>query len=173
MEANTDSVQDTQLSSLQAQLIDVRSPAEFASGHIPKAINIPLEEISQRLDDIESERPVVLICESGNRAGMAKQGHFANKANVAVLEGGTKGWREAGRKLVGASGSATIPIMRQVQIGAGSTILLGFLLSLLVSPYWLVLPIFVGGGLLFAGISGYCGMAMLLQKMPWNRSTCK
>ena len=59
--------------------------------------------------------------------------------------------------------------MRQVQIAAGSLVLLGLGLCSWVAPAWILLSWFVGAGLVFAGISGFCGMARLLALMPWNR----
>ena len=59
--------------------------------------------------------------------------------------------------------------MRQVQIAAGSLVLLGLILSQTVAPAWILLCWFVGAGLTFAGLSGFCGMARLLALMPWNR----
>jgi len=163
------SLEDIETSPPTLQLIDVRSPSEFADGHIPGAINIPMEEVGWRLADIKSNHPVTIVCESGDRAGMVKNTHFSDNPNVTVLKGGTRGWRESGKEIVGAGRSGALPIMRQVQIVAGSMIVLGFLLSWLLHPYWLALSFFVGCGLIFAGVSGYCGMAMVLQKMPWNK----
>jgi rhodanese-related sulfurtransferase len=62
------------------------------------------------------------------------------------------------------------PLMQQVQIVAGSLVLLGVVLGYLLNPAFFLLSGFVGAGLLFAGLSGWCGMALLLAKMPWNRS---
>ncbi|WP_370515216.1 DUF2892 domain-containing protein [Erythrobacter sp. THAF29] len=59
--------------------------------------------------------------------------------------------------------------MRQVQIAAGILILVGVVLGTLTSPLWYGLSGFVGAGLLFAGVTGWCGMANLLSLMPWNR----
>jgi len=55
-----------------AMLIDVRSAGEFASGHAPGTINIPLQELGSRLGEIPKSSPVVLCCASGTRSGMAK-----------------------------------------------------------------------------------------------------
>jgi len=165
----TDSLQK-KMQNAATQLIDVRSPAEFSEGHIPRAINIPLEEVPQRINDIATEGDVVITCASGARAKSCKMRDFAENQNVLVLEGGTNAWQKKGLPLVGTSGVNTLPIMRQVQIGAGSFILIGFLLAWLLHPLWLGIPLFVGAGLLFAGVSGFCGMALILARMPWNQS---
>jgi len=165
----TDALQE-KMQSAAIQLIDVRSPAEFSEGHIPRAINIPLEEVPHRINDIATEGDVVITCASGARAKSCKTRDFADNQNVLVLEGGTNAWQKKGLPLVETSKAKTLPLMRQVQIGAGSFILIGFLLAWLLHPLWLGLPLFVGAGLLFAGVSGFCGMALILARMPWNQS---
>lgn len=59
--------------------------------------------------------------------------------------------------------------MRQVQITVGFFVLLASLLAVTVNPAWVYLCMFFGAGLLFAGLSGFCGLALILAKMPWNR----
>jgi rhodanese-related sulfurtransferase len=91
-----------------------------------------------------------------------------NGQPLSDLEGGIPSWQQAGlplRKLK----NAPLPLMRQVQIAAGSLVLLGLILSNTVAPAWILLTWFVGGGLVFAGVSGFCGMARLLALMPWNK----
>jgi rhodanese-related sulfurtransferase len=150
------------------QLIDVRSPAEYDEGHIPGAMNLPMDQVEARLADIGAHATVVLICQSGHRAGMTCDLLKPHRNDLLILEGGTKAWRDAGMPVV-RTASSRLPLMRQVHIGAGSLALLGTLLSLFVHPAWLVLPMFVGAGLLVAGTTGFCGMAFLLAKAPWNR----
>jgi rhodanese-related sulfurtransferase len=150
-------------------VIDVREPMEYVGGHIAGSLNVPLSRIGQA--DLP-RGPLVLVCQSGNRSSRAlnqllQQGH---PAPLADLEGGIPAWQEAGlpvRKL----NNAPLPLMRQVQIAAGSLVLLGVILSQTVAPGWIWLSGFVGAGLTFAGISGFCGMARLLAAMPWNRVT--
>ena len=156
-----------QLAAKGVTVIDVREPMEYASGHITGSLNIPLARITQA--DLP-RGPLVLVCQSGNRSARAlsqllQQGH---PHPVADLMGGLPAWQQAGfdvRKLKGAP----LPLMRQVQIAAGSLVLLGVILSQTVAPGWIWLSGFVGAGLTFAGISGFCGMARLLAAMPWNQ----
>jgi len=156
-----------QLATKGVTVIDVREPMEYASGHINGSLNIPLARIAQA--DLP-RGPLVLVCQSGNRSTKAmhqllQQGH---PQPVADLKGGIPAWQQAGfevRKLKGAP----LPLMRQVQIAAGSLVLLGVILSQTVAPGWIWLSGFVGAGLTFAGISGFCGMARLLAAMPWNQ----
>jgi rhodanese-related sulfurtransferase len=158
-----------QLAEQRVKVIDVREPMEYAGGHIAGSLNVPLSRITQA--DLP-RGPLVLVCHSGNRSAQAlsklmQQGH---PHPLADLEGGMPAWQQAGlpvRKLKGAP----LPLMRQVQIVAGSLVLLGVILSQTAAPGWIWLSGFVGAGLVFAGVSGFCGMARLLAAMPWNRVT--
>lgn len=156
-----------QLGSQRIAVIDVREPMEYASGHIAGSLNVPLAGLHQA--DLP-KGPVVLVCQSGNRSSkgvqiLLKNGH---PHPVSDLAGGLPSWQQAGlplRKLK----NAPLPLMRQVQIAAGSLVLLGLILSNTVAPTWILLSWFVGAGLVFAGVSGFCGMARLLAVMPWNK----
>jgi rhodanese-related sulfurtransferase len=156
-----------QLAAKAVTVIDVREPMEYASGHINGSLNVPLARLSQA--DLP-QGPLVLVCQSGNRSTkgltqLLQQGH---PHAVADLVGGVPAWQQAGfsvRKLKGAP----LPLMRQVQIAAGTLVLIGVILSQTVAPGWIWLSGFVGAGLTFAGISGFCGMARLLAAMPWNK----
>lgn len=154
----------------ELQLIDVRSATEFASGHIPGSINIPLEEIEQRVADLSSERPLILICQMGQRARIAAELVSPCRSDLLVLTGGTKAWRDAKLPIV-ASVKARWSLERQVRFGAGVLTLASTILALTVSSYWLVLTGFVGAGLTFAGLTDICPMAIVLAKLPWNRSS--
>ncbi len=148
-------------------LIDVREPMEYASGHIPGSHNIPLSRLGS---EPLPEGPLVLLCQSGKRSskGLAELLRRGHPLPVAELEGGFGAWQDAGLP-VQRHARAPLPMMRQVQIIAGGLVLLGVLLSQTVAPGWIWLSGFVGAGLTFAGLSGFCGMARLLAVMPWNR----
>jgi rhodanese-related sulfurtransferase len=150
------------------QLIDVRSPDEYNEGHIPGAMNLPMDQAEARLADMGAHDPVVLICQTGRRAQMTCDLLKPHRDDLLLLEGGTKAWKDAGLPTV-QTVSSRLPLMRQVQIGAGSLVLLGTLLSLFVHTAWIGVAIFVGAGLFVAGTTGFCGMAILLAKAPWNR----
>lgn len=149
-------------------LLDVRTSGEFASGHVPGAVHIPMEEVESRLGDIPSDIPVVLVCESGNRAGMVCELIQHERANAMVLEGGTAAWNSAGRPTV-CSRRTRWAVDRQVRLVAGLLVLAGTALSLLVASGWVYLAMFVGAGLTFSGLTNFCGMASLLALMPWNK----
>jgi rhodanese-related sulfurtransferase len=150
------------------RIIDVRSPGEYASGHIPGAINIPLEQVETRLDDLGSG-PIALLCQSGRRAEMACQLLDPHGRDLLLVGGGTKAWADSGMPLV-ASSSSRWSLERQVRLIAGLLVLLGSALAAFVGPGWIFLPAFVGAGLTFAGLTDICGMGLLLAKMPWNRA---
>lgn len=156
----------------QARLIDVRSPSEFASGHIAGAINIPMDQIESRLADLGSG-PIVLICQMGKRARMTANLLEPCQRQIAVLEGGTAAWIQAGLPVV-TSVKTRWSLERQVRLGAGLLVLLGATLALAINPRWLFLSAFIGMGLTFAGLTDLCPMAEILEKMPWNaRIHCK
>lgn len=151
-------------------LIDVRTPVEFREVHATPARNLPLDVLDARalLDGRDTAKPLYVICKSGNRARMACQKLLgAGAAQIVNVEGGTEAWAAAGLPVV--RGKKAVSLERQVRVAAGTLVLTGIGLGLLLHPYWLGLSAFVGAGLVFAGITDTCGMGMLLAKMPWNR----
>jgi len=153
--------------------VDVRSPAEFEAIHATGAKLHPLDVLDPKRIvselGISKQQPVVLLCASGNRARKAAEKFYAEGVpHCLVVEGGTKAWEAAGLPVV--RGKGAISIERQVRIGAGLMVLLGVLLGSWVDPLWFFLSGFIGAGLVFAGITDWCGMGMLLAKMPWNQA---
>lgn len=149
------------------QVIDVRSPGEYAAGHVPRATNIPLEQVEARLGDI-GPGPVAVICQSGRRASMACETLAQIHSDLLLVEGGTSAWQGAGFPVVAMSGGRW-SLERQVRFVAGLMVFVGALLGLTVTPGWTFLALFVGFGLAFAGLTNTCGLAFLLAKLPWNR----
>ncbi|MFO1020702.1 MAG: rhodanese family protein [Planctomycetales bacterium] len=92
----------------------------------------------------------------------------AGHGQVINVEGGTKAWIAAGQSVI--RGKKTISLERQVRIAAGFLVVAGAALGFFVHPYWIGLSAFVGAGLMFAGITDTCGMAMVLARMPWNQA---
>ena len=153
-------------------VIDVRTPVEFAEAHVPRAHNIPLDQFDPKSllasGQLPKDQPVYLLCRSGGRASKAAE--KASKEgldNTVVVEGGTLAWIDAGLP-VNRGASKVIRLERQVRIAAGSLVLTGVLLAIFVHPYLIGLSAFVGAGLVFAGITDWCGMGLLLAKLPWN-----
>jgi rhodanese-related sulfurtransferase len=152
-----------------AQVIDVRSPSEFAAGHIPGAINIPMDQIESRLDDLAPTRPIILVCQMGKRARMTAGLLEPCHLQLSVLEGGTKAWMQAGLPVV-QSVRSRWSLERQVRLGTGLIVLTASALALAWNSHWLFLAAFIGAGLTFAGLTDICPMAELLPRMPWNKS---
>lgn len=150
-----------------ATLIDVRGADEHARERIAEACHVPLDEL-KRLP--AGDGPLIFHCRSGMRttANAAELRRAAADRPAYVLAGGLEAWRSAGHGVERDRGRP-IELMRQVQIVAGTLVLIGVLLGLFVAPGFFGLAAFVGAGLVFAGASGWCGMARLLQAMPWNR----
>ncbi len=157
------------LDSGRAVLVDIREPDEFARSHIRGAHSLPLSQWEQAHLSIDPDADVIFACRSGMRTTGACDRLAARVSGDAfVLDGGLNAWENAGFP-VQTNPDAPMEIMRQVQIAAGSLVLIGVLLGFLVAPAWFGLPAFVGAGLVFAGVTGFCGMARLLMLMPWNR----
>lgn len=151
-----------------ATLIDIREQDEFARRHIKGALSYPLSGLENASLPAASG-DLIFTCRSGMRTGGACDRLAAAAPGRAyILEGGLDNWEKAGLP-VEENRSAPLEIMRQVQIGAGILILAGVLLGYGIAPGWFALSGFVGAGLLFAGATGYCGMARLLMLAPWNR----
>ena len=153
-------------------ILDVRTSQEFAGGHISGAVNLNFNapDFRSQISALDKSRTYLVYCQSGNRSRkgcnqLLQNGHTDP---LAELAGGIPAWQQAGRPLRQLK-NAPLPLMRQVQIAAGSLVLLGLILSKTVAPAWIALTWFVGAGLVFAGVSGFCGMARLLAAMPWNR----
>jgi rhodanese-related sulfurtransferase len=152
----------------QAVVIDVREPNEFAAGHIPGSQSMPLSSFDPQAVPASGAKKVVLHCAAGSRAGEAcKQMAAIGREDVYLFRAGMQGWQAANLPVEG-SGKKVIDVMRQVQLVVGAMILTSVLLGHFVAPGWLVLAGFAGCGLLLAGATGECPLALVLAKMPWN-----
>ena len=154
-------------------VLDVRTPVEFAEVHVPQAQNVPLDQFDPKSllasGQVTKDQPVYLLCRSGARATKAAE-KLAQQGlnNAVVVEGGTLAWIDAGLP-VNRGKAKVISLERQVRIAAGSLVFIGVFLAIFVHPYFIALPGFVGAGLVFAVITDFCGMGLLLAKLPWNQ----
>ena len=153
------------------ELIDVRTPAEYREVHAEGAVNVPLDSLDPKSvaegRNGAADQPLYVICKSGARGAKAVEKLTgAGITNAVNVEGGTMAWEQAGLPV--KRGRKAISLERQVRITAGALVFAGTLAGL-ANPYLLIIPGFVGAGLMFAGITDTCGMAMILAKMPWNR----
>ena len=160
----------------QVTLIDVRTPAEFGEVHVEFAHNVPLDRLDARdVAALAGDGPVYFVCKSGGRSAKACEKLMAaGRTNVVSVEGGTAACEAAGVPVV--RGRKVMSLERQVRIAAGALVAIGAGLAAFgPDPVWqrigAGLAGFVGCGLVFAGITDTCGMAMLIARMPWNQST--
>jgi rhodanese-related sulfurtransferase len=155
----------------EAVVVDVRTPGEFESVHIPRSRNIPLDQIEQHADELreatDAGGEVVLVCRSGARAHQAQeQLEAAGVGALPILEGGMMAWQQADGDVV--QDVIRWDLERQVRLVAGSIVLLSILASL-VWPSARFVAGFVGAGLVFAAVSNTCMMGMALAKLPYNQ----
>jgi rhodanese-related sulfurtransferase len=152
------------------RILDVRTPAEFESAHIPGAYNVPLDTLGEHAAELERHlsEPVMLVCRSGARASQACDRLAATgMANLHILDGGMQAWDDGRRDV--KRGHQRWDLERQVRLVAGSLVLAGIVGSLFV-PELKYLAGFVGAGLTFAALSNTCAMGMALSKLPYNRA---
>lgn len=154
-------------------IIDVRTPIEYSEVHVAPARLYPLDSLSPQSliesGQLPNNKPIYILCRSGQRATKASEQFLKEGfSNTIVVEGGTLAWIEAGLPVERGQVSV-ISLERQVRIAAGSLVLSGVLLGWFVNPVFFGLSAFVGAGLIFAGITDWCGMGLLLARAPWNQ----
>ncbi|WP_017557258.1 rhodanese-like domain-containing protein [Nocardiopsis baichengensis] len=154
----------------RVRLIDVRTPGEFASVHIPGSYNVPLNLLQEHRNELTADHsdPVVLVCRSGMRADEARKlVDAAGLTGISVLQGGVTAWETAGAPV--EKGRGTWSMERQVRFTAGAIVLVSVLAGLAFPPLTWIAAI-IGAGLVFAAVTDTCGMARVLALMPWNRA---
>ena len=156
------------------RLLDVRTPGEFENAHIAGAYNVPLDQLHEHAGEVRAARgTIVLVCQSGSRAQRAETLlQRSGMANVHVLDGGMNAWQAAGLEVRRVRSHMSLE--RQVRILAGAIVALGAIGALTLSPWLAIVPAVIGSGLVFAGITDFCGMGMLLARLPYNQGarTC-
>ncbi|MFI5511065.1 rhodanese-like domain-containing protein [Mycobacterium sp. NPDC051804] len=172
--AHTDTVSSTDLRDLldsaePARIVDVRTPAEFESAHIPGSFNLPLDVLrSHQADVVEKLNGdvVVLVCRSGQRSAQAQQILSSAGTITRVLQDGILDWEQRGYTV--NRGKQRWDLERQVRLVAGSIVLTSVVGSVAVpKAKWIAAAI--GGGLTYAALSNTCAMATVLSKLPYNR----
>lgn len=158
----------SQMEGGDAFLLDVRGFDEFAAGHAVGAACIPLPDLERRAGQIPTDRPVYVMCATGNRSAMAVERlHALGFDNIVDCEGGFDAWEEAGLPVLRQQG--VIPLERQVR-GIAGAMVFGFTLAgMLAHPAFLYGSLFVGFMLFLSSVTGFCPMLFLLKLMPWNR----
>jgi rhodanese-related sulfurtransferase len=155
------------------RVLDVRTGPEFEAVHVKHSVHQPLDQLNPAdwmpAPGGSPAGALYVMCQAGGRAGRA--GQLLARAGVPcfVVEGGLDAWTAAGFP-VERGASRVLPLMRQVQIVVGLVSGTGSALALFKDPLFAVIPLLMGAGLLFAGLSGTCGLALLLARMPWNKT---
>lgn len=154
-------------------VIDVRAPGEYAAGHLPGALNVPLDRLADALTDLRTAAArdrLLITCASGVRAGKACETLELAGTDAALLEGGTNAWTEAGFPVERADGARAVWAMeRQVRLAAGGLVLTGLLAGRRF-PKLRLLSGAIASGLIFSAVSDTCGMAAVLAKLPHNQA---
>ncbi len=160
-----------QMENGEIHLVDVREKMEFAGGRINGAQLLPLGELAERHTELDHTKPIYVICRTGRRSAEAqKKLHAFGFKNVINVAGGVEAWKKENLPLE-RDEHAPWSIDRQVRFTAGMFVLTGVLLSLFVHPYFIALSGFIGFGLAFTATIDWCGMGLLIAKMPWNNRT--
>jgi len=150
------------------KLLDVRRTDEYQAIRIEPSLNIPIDTLVSQIERLKGETPWIVSCRSGTRAAQAAELLLSlGMQNISIANESLNGWLKHGYPVV----KETVPISieRQVRFIAGALVLAGSLPGILVSHWFLVIPIFVGSGLVFAGLTDNCMMGQLLMKLPYNR----
>ncbi len=158
------------LESNEAVVVDVREPMEHKAEKISGSNLLPLANVRKSSLPQCQNKKLVIHCKSGKRSQMACQKLLSEDPNLEIynLEGGISAWSAAGYDAQN-SGKFFLPLDRQVQLTIGLGVFLGSVLGYFVNTNFFLLSGFFGAGLIFAGLSGYCGLAVFMAKMPWNQ----
>jgi rhodanese-related sulfurtransferase len=160
-----------QLENGEVHLVDVREQMEFAGGRISGSSCVPLGELEERHKELDHSKPIYVMCRTGRRSAEAQKKLKAlGFTNVINVVGGIEAWRKE-ELPVESDEHAPWSIERQVRFTAGLLVLSGVLLSIFVHPYFIALPGLIGFGLAFTATIDWCGMGLLIAKMPWNNRT--
>jgi rhodanese-related sulfurtransferase len=157
----------------RVKFLDVRTPLEFSEVHIKDALHVPIDTLSLKMTELaQSQHEYIVVCRTGNRAFMAADMLLHSGIHGAkVLQGGMLGWQRAGLHVI--KGVSTISLERQVRVIAGCMVLCGIVLSWLFHWAFILISVFVGCGMIFAGITDNCMMGSFLMKLPYNKKIYK
>ncbi len=160
------------LANSDAVLVDVREPAEHNAENIQGAILLPLGSVSKSTLPDCAGKKLVIHCAKGGRGNSACEKLLSEDPTLDIynLEGGIAAWRAAGLTVIG-SGKTFLPLDRQVQLTIGLLLISGSVLGYLFTPAFFLLTGVIGLGLTIAGATGFCGLARIIARMPWNQRT--
>jgi len=157
----------------QVKFLDVRSVLEFSREHIKDSLNLPIDMLAAKVNELSQTRQIyIVLCRTGNRSPMAADMLMQSGIHtVKVMDGGLTGWQK--EKLPVIKGEGGVSLERQVRIIAGSIVLFGIILSRFIHPGFIGISILVCCGLIYAGFTDNCLMGMLLMKLPYNKKLYK
>ncbi|MEI6832217.1 MAG: MBL fold metallo-hydrolase [Candidatus Omnitrophota bacterium] len=157
----------------QVKLLDVRSVLEFSQVHIKDSINIPIDILSTKINDLsQTQQSYIVLCRTGNRSPMAADMLIQSGIHgVKVMQEGITHWQREGLPVI--KGEGGISLERQVRLIAGSLVLFGIIMSWFVHWAFIFISVFISSGLIYSGLSDNCLMGMLLMKLPYNKKLYK
>lgn len=157
----------------QVKLLDVRSALEFSQVHIKNSINVPIDILSAKINDLsQAGQAYIVLCRTGNRSPMAADILIQSGVHgVKVMQGGMTRWQK--ERLPVIKGEGGVSLERQVRLIAGSLVLFGIIMSWLAHWAFIFISIFVSCGLIYSGLSDNCLMGILLMKLPYNKKLYK
>lgn len=152
-------------------VIDVRESAEYATEYVAGTHLLPLSNFANHARTVPADRPVYVLCRSGNRAKQAAlQLAQLGLQNIHVVEGGIQAWAAAGLPI--ERGQRQVwALDRQMRFLAGLLVVTGLTLAITVHPWFAALSGLIGAGLMFAALTDSCPMTMVLARMPWNQQS--
>ena len=155
--------------SSDVDFINVCTQGEYTEKHILGVRSVPLDQLRDHLNEFQDKKTIYVHCQSVRRSSRAIEDliNLGVKAELVNVAGGLIAWSGAGFPT--QSFTKRMPLMRQVLLTAGLMTALSVILALFVHEYFAYVALFVGCGQMFAGITGWCGLSHLLEKMPWNK----
>ncbi len=151
-----------------AQIVDVRTPSEYIGERIEQAVSVPLIHFDRLAMSLDKSRDVYAMCRGGQRASEFCRKLDALGYRTFCVEGGLSAWLKQDFPVVRAP-SQPWSLERQTRFAIGFIVFIGVFLALTVHPHFIYLSGFVGIGLMYSGVADFCGMSLLLAKMPWNK----
>lgn len=151
-----------------AQIVDVRTPSEYISERVAAARSVPLIHFDRLAMSLDKSRDVYAMCRGGQRAETFCRKMDALGYRTFCVDGGLAAWIKQGFPVERTPGQPW-SLERQTRFAAGFLVFVGVLLALTVHPNFIYLSGFIGLGLMYAGATDFCGMSLLLAKLPWNK----
>jgi rhodanese-related sulfurtransferase len=169
---NFKKILETEKDNTSIACINVCTPIEYADKYIEGVENMPLDTLEENLTSLRAKDTIYVHCISGERATEAikKLQQHGITADLVNVTGGLDAWQQAGFSTSSHLAKGKLSLMRQVFLTAGLLILIGIVGYMMThNTIFLYISGFVGLGLTFSGATGWCGLQLLLSKMPWNK----